>query len=372
MKQTILLITFLAGLWASALAQVGIGNVIPDTNSILDLRNTNNRGFLLPDAPGIMPASPKGLMYYNQTENFIYYSDTGGYNALSAWRFKYNGASSNNAYYNFGGNVGIGLPDPQLKLHLKGNGDLLGFEGTSSAGMAFYPTGYSKGRSSRIYHNIFGLNIINETANRDIILKVDGGKVTVDGGDLDVKTGDLDVKKGKVQEKGHDLIPKGVIVMWSGSTSKIPRGWALCNGTNGTPNLSGRFIVAAGSRSDKRLRDDGTTYSSSTENFTTGKKGGYDRVMLTTKEMPEHWHKILLLTSSGGSHRHEVKLTYGKGAGSNSKRLAMVGGGGTTYKDTDYAGDHLHKVNGYTGFTGSSYSHENTPVYYSLAYMMKL
>jgi microcystin-dependent protein len=367
MKQTILLITFLAGLGASALAQVGIGNVIPDTNSILDLRNTNNRGFLLPDAPGIMPASPKGLMYYNQTENFIYYSDTGGYNALSAWRFKYNGASSNNAYYNFGGNVGIGLPDPQLKLHLKGNDYLLGIEGSSKAGIAFYRTGYSNGRSSRIYQSNSKLYITNYESGDDISLQVtSGSKVEVYGGDLNVAS-------GKVQEKGRDLIPKGVIVMWNGSTQSIPSGWALCNGNNGTPDLRGRFIVAAGSRSDKRLRDDGTTYSNSTENFTVNKKGGYDRVMLTTKEMPEHWHGgDFLLTSSGGSHRHEVKLTYGKGAGSNSKRLAMVGSGGTTSKDTDDAGDHRHTVNGYTGFTGSSYSHENTPVYYSLAYMMKL
>jgi hypothetical protein len=32
-------------------------------------------------------------------------------------------------------------------------------------------------------------------------------------------------------------IPRGVIVMWSGQISQIPTTWALCNGTNGTPDL---------------------------------------------------------------------------------------------------------------------------------------
>ena len=40
-------------------------------------------------------------------------------------------------------------------------------------------------------------------------------------------------------------IPVGGIIMWSGSTANIPSGWKLCNGNNGTPNLSGRFIVGA-------------------------------------------------------------------------------------------------------------------------------
>ena len=39
----------------------------------------------------------------------------------------------------------------------------------------------------------------------------------------------------------------GMIMMWSGSIASIPSGWALCNGSNGTPDLRNRFIVGAGS-----------------------------------------------------------------------------------------------------------------------------
>ena len=43
-------------------------------------------------------------------------------------------------------------------------------------------------------------------------------------------------------------IPTGVIVMWSGTLATIPSGWALCDGSNGTPNLTEKFIygVSAG------------------------------------------------------------------------------------------------------------------------------
>lgn len=36
-------------------------------------------------------------------------------------------------------------------------------------------------------------------------------------------------------------MPQGAIVMWYDKT--IPPGWHICDGTNGTPDLSGRFAV---------------------------------------------------------------------------------------------------------------------------------
>lgn len=37
----------------------------------------------------------------------------------------------------------------------------------------------------------------------------------------------------------------GLILMWSGTIATIPAGWQLCDGTNGTPDLRDKFIVAA-------------------------------------------------------------------------------------------------------------------------------
>jgi len=40
---------------------------------------------------------------------------------------------------------------------------------------------------------------------------------------------------------------KGMIILWSGSIATIPKGWALCDGQNGTPMLIDSFVIAAGS-----------------------------------------------------------------------------------------------------------------------------
>ena len=54
-----------------------------------------------------------------------------------------------------------------------------------------------------------------------------------------------DGDKGQKGEVGSitAVIPSGGIIIWSGAANAIPSGWYLCNGSNGTPNLSGRFVV---------------------------------------------------------------------------------------------------------------------------------
>lgn len=40
--------------------------------------------------------------------------------------------------------------------------------------------------------------------------------------------------------------PTGGIILWSGSIASIPSGWVLCDGLNGTPNLTDKFIIGSG------------------------------------------------------------------------------------------------------------------------------
>ena len=46
-----------------------------------------------------------------------------------------------------------------------------------------------------------------------------------------------------VNSTEYYMVPKGGIIMWSGSIDDIPSGWALCDGTDNTPDLSDRFIL---------------------------------------------------------------------------------------------------------------------------------
>lgn len=68
------------------------------------------------------------------------------------------------------------------------------------------------------------------------------GNLTIGG----VVQGALNVlgeAKSTVNSVDYFMVPRGSIVMWSGSATNIPAGWALCDGSNGTPNLSDRFVM---------------------------------------------------------------------------------------------------------------------------------
>jgi hypothetical protein len=45
-------------------------------------------------------------------------------------------------------------------------------------------------------------------------------------------------------------VPAGGIIMWSGTIASIPVGWALCNGANGTPDLTDKFIISVASSAE--------------------------------------------------------------------------------------------------------------------------
>ncbi len=78
-------------------------------------------------------------------------------------------------------------------------------------------------------------------------------------------------------------VPVGTIVMWYGSTSTIPYGWEICDGTASVhnpsitkPNLMGRFPV-------------GLSTSDSDFNVP-GKVGGNNKVTLEINNIPQHSH----------------------------------------------------------------------------------
>jgi microcystin-dependent protein len=231
-----------------------------------------------------------------------------------------------------------GLLDANLGLDVSGGSILLAGNLTHSVGTA-------------TFNNGIVINTVVADLNKG--LDVDGGKTYLRAGAevsglAELKggaevTGNLGVTAtvtatninatAKIKEGGNALIPKGVIVMWTGTTA--PAGWALCDGNNGTPNLKGRFIVGY---------DPGDTDYNAV-NVSPGKTGGEKTHTLSVPEMPSHSHTWLHGTEqddsgSGGSNRE-----YTQAGGSDSGVIQATGGGG---------------------------AHENRPPYYTLAYIMKL
>jgi len=147
------------------------------------------------------------------------------------------------------------------------------------------------------------------------------------------------------------LLPAGVIVMWSGSIGDIPDGWALCDGTDETPDLTDRFIVGAG------------------DSYAVDATGGENAHTLSASEMPRHMHSYSGSTSADGAHSHTVP----SGGGSSGPRHALsIDTHHTSSTVTSPVGNHRHSYSGDTNYQGGDAAHENRPPYYALAYIMKV
>lgn len=58
------------------------------------------------------------------------------------------------------------------------------------------------------------------------------------------------VKLSTITSNNNNDMPTGGIVMWSGSIASIPIGWSLCDGSNGTPDLTDKFIISVASSAE--------------------------------------------------------------------------------------------------------------------------
>ena len=161
--------------------------------------------------------------------------------------------------------------------------------------------------------------------------------------------------------KGDDKhFPLGTILPWDpvirdskGMDTRqrraIPKGWKVCDGVNGTPDLRNLFLMGASSSAD------------------TGKKGGIETISnlktedheLTINQMPSHRHNI-----TGNMDGHKG-LDWGPG-----KVIVPTVSGHIQPQAKKY-------LNKWNSGKGKPHSHkikdlENRPPYYSVLYIIKL
>eukprot|EP01083_Nonionella_stella_P159379 519853_1 len=91
--------------------------------------------------------------------------------------------------------------------------------------------------------------------------------------------------------------PCGLVSMWYG-TSNFPAGYQLCDGTNETPDLRGKFII-------------GSTGESG--DFPAESAGGGNEITIGIDNLPAHDHGVGTIATSEneleGSHTHDISGT---------------------------------------------------------------
>jgi hypothetical protein len=172
-------------------------------------------------------------------------------------------------------------------------------------------------------------------------------------------------------------IPKGTIIMWSGTVATIPSGWGLCDGTiqNGVnkPNLVNKFILGAGATPAP-----GATGGASTHTHTIG------GTALTEAQLPAHKHNVTdpghkhTLTDPG--HVHSVTTT---GVSGENGPMTPTGGPNPATVDGSRSVTGISMANAVTGITtqntgsGDTHTHScntgnNMPPYYALCYIIRV
>jgi hypothetical protein len=114
-------------------------------------------------------------------------------------------------------------------------------------------------------------------------------------------------------------VPQGVILLWSGAVASVPAGYHLCDGTNGTPDLRGVFVVGAGGSYAPNATG-GTavtgfagshthTLNGTTDNPTVGTgdvQSGAGAAVVTSVAAISHTHTVNLV----GDHQHSCLPPY--------------------------------------------------------------
>ncbi|MBS7334268.1 MAG: hypothetical protein KIG88_11795 [Weeksellaceae bacterium] len=141
----------------------------------------------------------------------------------------------------------------------------------------------------------------------------------------------------------------GFIQDYYGPLDNIPTGWFLCDGSNGTPDLRGRFVVG--------YKGNDADYNE------LGKVGGAKEVALTANQngrhthggsvtIPDHTHTYLKAIKARGYRTQADDTPFG-----NNENATTSSAGGGIFTVT-------------VGESGAGEAHENRPPYYVLAKIM--
>ena len=108
------------------------------------------------------------------------------------------------------------------------------------------------------------------------------------------------------------LAPIGSIIAYAGTKASLPQGWVIADGSNGTINMTDKFVLGS--------------------NGNVGTVGGYaDSIVVSHNHTISHTHKM-------NNHTHSINHNHGA-------------------VNTNSAGNHSHSTSGWTHTSGHGYGH---------------
>lgn len=170
---------------------------------------------------------------------------------------------------------------------------------------------------------------------------------------------------------------KGTVLMFTGDPTDIGVdewvGWALCNGENGTPNLSDRFVMGYSG-----LPGHGMNQVNAPTTAATNEQGAHthpvSNATLTLAQIPSHQHGPGTLKgvttgsiTAAGAHNHFITCTSVGGAGAYRPMLQQSGNSVNVFTETEP--NHSHGItaldvtlnSGLSLAAGSSQPHSHPP-----------
>ena len=164
-----------------------------------------------------------------------------------------------------------------------------------------------------------------------------------------------------------EIIIKGMIIMWYGQ-EPIPKGWALCDGNNGTPNLINKFI-----KSSDGFIVGGTSVGDNSDTIEPSLTED-NKLKLTVEYLPTHRHPHLPHSHKAGSatsnYVESYSYSYTDSTGEDTETEYD-----TSYYNTDI--DHTHTIYEETSKEDESITFDNKlfsiePRAYKLIFIMKI
>lgn len=280
------------------------------------------------------------------------------------------------------GNPTFGLPATITKA--------ITFSGavTFSAGIAGNITGNVIGNvTGDVTGNLTGNASGNHTGNF-------AGNVDVRGKTFQIDDNKIAISKviGLTQALTNVLLPAGSIIAWGGPVANIPVGWAICDGSVGTPDLRNKFILGASPVVAANYYVPGQTGGVVTHNhaIAVDAAAGHthavavDGHVLTIPEMPEHGHHAFSNASTqyntlqSNPNRPAARETTGSSSGASYTMGADASTPATLGLTEAIGGGQAHG-HGATSSASGGHTHDasssqatNMPPFYAFCYIIRI